>query len=413
MFILPRPSPHALGSCALATLSLLFLNACERAQTPRAASAVPVETAPVLVADLPARLSAVGAVEPLRTVEVKARIEGVVETVHFQEGDEIAADALLVTLDRRPFELALKRARARHAVARAEASQAAADANRYHLLDAQNAVSKERLSQLVTARESAEASVLAAEADLAEAELRLGYTGIRAPISGRAGRRLLHEGALVRANDSTLVVLNQLDPVTVTFSVPETALSAIQAALAEGPVPVRANPAIAAPPEDLLIETNVSDTTPPPALRPDAVIAAPVEGLLAFVDNRVDPATGTIVLKAVFPNADRRLWPGQFVDVAVTVGVDRSALVVPASAIQRGQRGPQVFVVRGDLTAELRAVRLGRSHAGRIAVTEGVSAGETIVTNGQLRLVPGARVDPRTVEQAVADRGTSAAPAKS
>lgn len=335
--------------------------------------AVPVQTAVTRQRDVPRVIESVGAVQALRAVTVKSQVDGMIAQIHFQEGDEVKAGDPLVSLDRRPFENSLRIARADLANARAEAANATADAERYQRLDQQAAISKEQFALLNTRAETTKALVQGKEAAVANAELLLGYTQIRAPINGRTGQLILHEGALVKANDvnQSIVTLNQLTPIAAAFAVPESALGAIRVALAEG----RASVA-------------VTD-------RSSGLVRT--DGKLSFVDNAVDPTTGTIVLKAVFENADHLLWPGQFVQVQTKIGVDLAALVVPAAAVQTGQSGSQVYVVTADQTVELRPVKVLRSAGDELVISEGLRAGETVVTDGQLRLVPGARVESTTL----------------
>lgn len=364
----------------------LLVGGCNRAKDPAAgrAAVVPVQIAQVVRQTLPLKQISIGSVQSLRTVVVKSQVDGVIQQIHFREGDDVKAGDLLVTLDRRPFENALRMARADLANARSEEARARNDAERYQRLDQQEAVSKETYAQLVTKAETTKAQVQAKEAAVANAELQLGYTEIRAPIAGRTGQLALHEGALVKANDSgsAMVTINQLAPISVAYSVPENTLGALRAAQAAGPVVVKCTTHDGAP------------RTP--------------EGRLEFIDNSVDPATGTIVLKAVFANADLTLWPGQFVDVETRLGAEPGALLVPVGAVQTGQRGSQIFVVKADQTVELRPVQVGRSAEGFTVIREGVREGETVVTDGQLRLVPGARVEPKVLGETAA-----AAPRKS
>jgi len=366
----PRSFPTALllltGAAALGLAS-----GCGRgkAAAPVRAPAVPVQTAVAVQQDMPRRLESIGTVQALRTVSVKSQVDGIIAAIHFREGEEVQAGDLLVALDRRPFENSLRSARADLANARAMADQAQADLDRYQRLDRESAISKEEYIQYFTKNETARAQVQAREAAVANAELLLGYTEIRAPIAGRTGQLLLHEGALVKANDNNfpIVTINQLAPIAVAYSVPEDALPEIRAALA--------------------------------ARRAEVAVSDPVAGLtrndgqLQFVDNSVDPTTGTIVLKAVFANADHALWPGQFVHVQTVTGRDNGAIVVPSSAVQTGQTAAQVFVVKADHSVELRQVKVARVIDDRSILASGVSAGETVVTDGQLRLVPGALVE--------------------
>ncbi len=336
-----------------------------------AAPAVPVQVAVAVQQDVPRQVEAIGTVQAQRTVSVKSQVDGVIATVNFAEGQDVKVGDLLVTLDRRPFENSLRSARADLANARAVAVQAKADLDRYQRLDQQAVVSKEEYVQYVTKDETSAAQVQAKEAAVANAELQLGYTQIRAPIAGRTGQRLLHEGALVKANDNsfTLVTINQLAPVAVTYAVPENTLDEIRAAFTEGRATVTAT------------ERNTGLTRQ--------------NGRLEFIDNTVDPTTGMVTLKAIFPNDDLAFWPGRFVYVVTRVGVDRAAIVVPSTAVQSSQNGSTVFVLKSDSTVELRPVKVARTAGDSTLLASGVRAGETVVTDGQLRLLPGMRAEPR------------------
>lgn len=343
-----------------------------------AAPVVPVQTAVAERRDMPRAIESVGTIQALRAVAVKSQVDGMIAQVHFSEGGEVKAGDLLVTLDRRPFENSLRIARADLANAKAEAARAAADADRYARLDQQEAISKELFAQLTTKAETTRAQVQAKEAAVANAELLLGYTEIRAPISGRTGQRLLHEGALVKANDvnSSVVAINQLNPVAVAYGVPENALSEIRAALAAG-------------------RARVTVTERGSGLRRS-------DGRLRFVDNTVDATTGMIILKAEFDNADQAMWPGRFVTVVTQTGVDQAATVVPATAVQTSQNGTTSFVVKADQTVELRTVTVARMSGEFALLASGVQPGETVVTDGQLRLLPGVKVQPKTLAAAAA-----------
>jgi multidrug efflux system membrane fusion protein len=366
--------PGAVRAAALIALAAALLAAgCGRARTSagQGGPAVPVQIGRAVLQTLPITQNAIGTVQTLRTVTIKSQVDGVIAQIHFREGEEVQAGDLLVTLDRRPFENNLRSARADLANARAQAELAGVEAARYQQLDQQQAISKEQLSQLLTDVETTKAQVQAKEAAVANAELQLSYTEILAPIAGRTGQLNLHEGALVKANDAgfTLVTINQLAPITVAYAVPEASLASLRTALAAGVVTVTASP--------------------------HDGVGKSVEGRLDFIDNAVDPTTGTILLKAVFANADRALWPGQFVDIVTRLGDEPGTVLVPAAAVQTGQRGSQVFVVKPDRTVELREVKIGPSADGLTVIRSGVQAGETVVTDGQLRLVPGARVEPK------------------
>jgi multidrug efflux system membrane fusion protein len=357
---------------------LLLATGCGRGPATAAggAPAVPVQTAVAVQQDVPRRLEAIGTVQALRSVAIKSQVDGIIAQVHFKEGDDVAAGDLLVTLDRRPFENSLNIARADLVNAQSEEKRARADAERYTRLDQQDAISKEQFAQLITRAETTRATVQAKAAAVANAELLLAYTEIRAPIAGRTGQLLLHEGALVKANDNTftVVTINQLAPVAVAYAVPERSLDEIRAALAAGTATV-----------------EVTD-------RSTGVKRQ--DGRLEFVDNAVDPTTGMITLKAVFPNADQALWPGRFVYVITQVGIDPGAIVVPSTAVQNSQNGSTVYVLKPDQTVELRTVKVARTAGDNSLLTEGVKAGETVVTDGQIRLLPGMKAEPRAASGA-------------
>lgn len=367
---------RAAGAIMLAAFGSAGCNRSDSAPGTKSAGGpppVPVQTAVVQQRDVPRIVQAVGSMQALRTVAVKSQVDGMIAQIHFNEGDEVKAGDLLVTLDRRPFENSLRIARADLANARAEAAKAQADLTRYERLDQQEAISKEQFAQLQTKAETTRALVQAKEAAVANAELLLGYTQIRAPIAGRTGQLILHEGALVKANDvnQSIVTLNQLAPIAANFAVAERSLGAIRAALAAGSAIV-----------------TVTD-------RASGISRS--DGTLSFVDNAVDPDTGTITLKATFENKDYALWPGQFVHVQTQVGIDRAALVVPSAAVQTGQTGSQLFVVKPDRTVELRNVKVVRTAGDETLLADGVQAGETVVTDGQLRLLPGAKVEAKSL----------------
>ncbi len=378
-------TPFSFGARLLAATALLALAACDRSDSKVASAppAVPVQTAVAQLKDMPRRIESIGAVQSLRTVTVKSQVDGIIAQVHFREGEDVQAGDLLVTLDQRPFQNNLRIARADLANAKAEAEQADADATRYTRLDQQNAISKEQFAQLLTKAATTKALMQAKEAAVANAELQLGYSEIRAPITGRTGQLMLHEGALMKANDNSfaLVTINQLAPIAVAYSVPEGSLDAIRAALAAEHAAV----------------TVVDRAT---GLKRE-------DGKLGFVDNTVDSTTGMITLKAVFPNADKTLWPGRFVNVTTQVGVDLGATVVPAPAVQTSQNGSAVFVVKADQTVELRSVKVARNSGDYILIADGVKPGETVVTDGQLRLVPGSKVEPKKLSEVAGAAATN------
>jgi multidrug efflux system membrane fusion protein len=359
----------------ISAAALLALTAgCSRSAAPKAggpAPAVPVQVAVAQQQDVPRRIESIGTVQALRTVAVKSQVDGIIAQVHFKEGDNVAAGDLLVTLDQRPLENSLRIARADLLNAQAEAARAQADAARYTRLDQQDAVSKEQFAQLTTKAETTRAAAQAKEAAVANAELLLGYTRIRSPIAGRTGQLLLHEGALVKANDNsfTFVTVNQLAPIAVAYAVPERSLDEIRAAFAAGGVTV-----------------GVTDRNT--GMKRE-------NGRLEFIDNAVDATTGMITLKAVFPNEDQALWPGRFVFAVTTIGVDIGAIVVPTTAVQNSQNGSTVYVLKPDQTVELRPVKVARAAGDNTLLADGVKAGETVITDGQIRLLPGMKAEPR------------------
>lgn len=355
-----------------------------------APAAVPVQVAVAQQLDVPRLVESIGNVQAVRSVSVKSQVDGVIAQEHFQEGQEVKVGDPLVTLDRRPFENALAQSRAALANARASAAQATADAERYSHLDQQSAISKEAYAQYQTKAQMADAEVQAREAAVANAELQLGYTEIKAPISGRTGQRLLHEGALVKANDNnfTLVTINQVAPIAVAYAVPEGALDEIRRATAEN-------------------RTSVTVTDRATGIQRQ-------NGRLEFIDNTVDPTTGMITLKALFDNADQALWPGRFVYVVTQTGIDPGAIVVPSSAVQNSQSGSTVFVLKSDSTVELRNVKVARTDRDNTLIASGVQAGETVITDGQLRLLPGMKAEPRQLSGApLAGEAPPDAPKKS
>jgi multidrug efflux system membrane fusion protein len=331
---------------------------------------VPVTVGRVVRKSMPLDLRVIGSVEPASTVEVHAQVTGQLTSIGFKEGDEVKQGDVLFTLDRRPLEAALKQAEANLQRDVAQSANAEVQAQRLTDLAQRGIVSRD---QLDTSKATAAALAGTIEADRAAVEnarIQLQYTTITAPITGRTGALMVHTGSLLRANDvAAMVIINQLDPINVIFSVPEARLSAVKGSLSGNGVSISAEP-----PSD-----------PRPSV-----------GRLVFLDNAVDQTTGTIKAKGSFPNADHRLWPGQYVNITMTLGVDRDAIVVPTPAVQAGPDGPYVFVIKGDQTAELRSVQIGRASGSETIIAAGLAADETVVIDGQLRLTPGARVTIKT-----------------
>jgi multidrug efflux system membrane fusion protein len=334
------------------------------------AEIVPVSIASVEKKTVPLTTRAIGNVEAYSTVAIRALVAGELTKIHFKQGQEVKKGDPLFTIDPRPLQAALDQAEGTLAKDRAQLANARALEARYKKVYEEGIASKEDWDQYRTGADTQAGLVRADEAAVENARVQLSYATIRSPINGTTGNLLVYEGNLVKVNDTTpLVTVTQTMPIYVTFAVPEAELAKVNRARAAGPVRVEA------------------------ALPSDE--GHPLAGVLTFVDNAVDTTTGTIRLKGTFDNADRRLWPGQFVKVTVTTGVEADALVVPSQAVQAGQDGPYVYVVKDDQTVEARAVKPGPSSEGVVAVAKGLSAGERVVTDGQLRLYPGAKVELR------------------
>jgi membrane fusion protein, multidrug efflux system len=388
---------------------------------------VPVAVAPVEKKAMPLLIQAIGTVEAYAVVSVRAQVGGELTRVHIKEGQDVRKGDLLFTIDPRSIEAALAQAEATQAKDQGQVQQARAalqrdtarvnqsraallrdqaqarnaevQERRYRDLLKRELIAQEQYDQIRTTYESLTATLRADEADVASAEetvkadeaavrsaeqtvkadeavvtnarVQLGYTTIRSPIDGRAGSLQLNQGNVVRSggtSDSTLLVINQIQPVYVSFTVPQQQLPQIKRYMAAGTLSVEALPSGESKPE---------------------------RGAVTFIDNAVDQTTGTIRLKATFANADKRLWPGQFTNVALTLAIEPAALVVPAQALQTGQQGAYVFVVKPDSTVEARRVVVARTQGGESVVASGLTAGESVVTDGQPRLVQGAKVEVR------------------
>lgn len=366
-----------LASRSLAPLLLAAsLAGCDDAAAPPPPP-VPVTVAAVERRAVPFELPATGTVEPLQTVAVQPQVSGPITRIAFREGQEVAKGRVLFQIDPRPFQAALDRARAILERDRAQEANARQEAGRYAELAEKEYVTAQQFEQARTGAAAAAATLAASEADLAEARLNLQYATIRAPIAGRTGSLRVREGNLVRAADpQPLVTINQIRPILVRFAVPAGNLPLIQRHRGEGVV-VRAEPVGGG---------TVS------------------EGKLSFVDNAVDTTTGTILLKGTFANAEGALWPGEFVNVRLRLYVQDNALTVPARAVVSGQQGGFVFVVQADSSAATRPVRVERT-AGELAVVSGeLEPGERVVTDGQLRLRQGSKVQVKAAADSAAGR---------
>lgn len=329
--------------------------------------AVPVTAATAQQKAVPLDVTAIGTVIAASTVAVRAQITGELMTVTFKEGDEVQQGQVLFTLDKRPFEAALAQAEAQLQKDQAQAANARAQSVRYQDLAQRGIATREQVDQMTTQAAALEATVAADRANVQSAKVQLDYATIEAPISGRTGLLQVHKGNLVRANDTAPIIsINRITPVYVTFAVPESMLPQFKRYMAAGTIRVEAK----APNDD----------------------GRPSVGKIDFIDIAVDATSGTIKVKGTFPNEDRRLTPGQFVNVNVTLTTDPNATVVPTIAVQSGQQGTFVYVIKNDKTVEIRPVTVARTHGDDSIIATGVKPGESIVTDGQLRLVPGSHV---------------------
>ena len=334
----------------------------------RSREAVPVLVATAIQKTVPVQLRAVGNVEPYTTVSIKGQVTGVLMQAHFKEGQDVKNGQQLFTIDPRPFEAALRQAEANMQRDNAQLKNLREQVRRYAELVEKQYVSREQYDLIKTNADAAEAVVEADKAAVENAKVQLSYCYIYSPVNGRVGSLLVNEGNLVRVNDAApLVIINQVNPINVTFSVPEQHLS------------------------DLNRHMNAGQLKVDASFQSDE--GRPEQGRLEFVDNAVDRSTGTIKLKAVFANTERRLWPGQFVNVALTLTTQPDAVVIPSEAVQVGQEGQHVFVVQPDKRVEVRPVTLGTTSGGEAVITKGLSAGEQIVREGQFLLGPGSHIE--------------------
>jgi multidrug efflux system membrane fusion protein len=327
----------------------------------------PVKVATVASRTMPVALQAIGNVEAISTVSIKAQISGQLVGVHFKEGDFVKKGQLLFTIERPPFEAALRQAEGTLAKDEAQALNSKLDAERYEGLGKQGVVSKQQVDAAGAASSAMAATVAADKAAVETARINLQYTSISSPIDGRTGAIGVKEGNLVKANDvPILVTINQIEPIYVSFSIPEQQLA------------------------DLKQYQNLQ------SLKVDAApqgSSQHFQGRLSFVDNSVDVTTGTIKLKATFDNGARVLWPGQFVDVSLTLKSQPNAIVIPTAALQTSQSGTFVYVINQDLTAQPQPVKIGWNAGDDTVIASGLQPGQRVVTDGQLRLTPGAKVD--------------------
>jgi membrane fusion protein, multidrug efflux system len=343
-------------------------------------AAVPVTVGKAIQKSMPITIQGIGTVIAASTVSVHAQITGEMTSVNFKEGEDVEQGQVIVTLDKRPLEAALQQAEATLEKDTAQAANARAQATRYQDLLQRGIATREQVDTMRTQAAALEATVAADRANVENATVQLTYATIKSPMSGRTGLLQVHPGNLVRAQDTNpIVTINKITPVYVSFSLPEAQLPTLKRYMA------------------------AQGTLPATALPPTET-GRPSTGRINFIDNAVDSTTGTIKVKGTFPNQDRRLWPGQFVNVTVTLTADPKALVVPSAAVQTGQQGTFVFIVKPDQTVELRTVTVARIAGDETVIQSGVNPGDTVVTDGHLRLVPGSRI---SVKNPDASRATS------
>lgn len=397
-----RPGLIAIGMLVVIVIgSILFSSFFTKkehaAGKPAEPPGVPVTTASVTLETMPLQINAIGNVEAYSTISVRSQANGEITKVHFTQGQYVKKGDPLFSIDPRPSEADLagsvanqskavsdqRQAEANMAKDLAQAKTAEVQAQRYEKLYREGVVSKEQADQMRTNADALAAvvkadqaaiasqrdSVNAAKAATTASRVQLSYTTINSPVEGRTGSLMVNQGNLVKANDTNpLVTINQVSPIYVTFAVPESQLLDIKRYMAQGELQVAA-----------IIPNDTGE---------------PEQGKLTFVDNAVDPATGTVKLKGTFTNVSQKLWPGQFVNVAMTLTVQTDAIVVPSTALQTGQQGRYVFVVKSDQTVELRNVTVARTAGEKTIIANGLTPGETIVTDGQLRLRPGSKIKP-------------------
>ena len=352
-----------------AILTVLVMTAsCRKKEQAMLKPVVPVTVGVVTQKAVPMQIAVIGNVEPSSTIAVKAQVGGTLTKIHFIEGQDVKKGDLLFTIDTRPYEAALRQAEANLARSIAQFDNARAEEKRYEELVKKGYVSQTQYEQVRTNAAALEATVFADKALLENARLNLSYCTIRAPFTGRTGSLMVYEGNLIKANaDTPMVTINQIQPVNVSFAVPEDDLPEIKRYMSGGP---------------LRVEAFLSKGDKNPA-----------EGRLTFIENVVDTATGTIKLKGAFYNRDRRLWPGQFVHVVLTLTTQNNAVVVPTQAVLTGQKGQFVFAVKEDMTAEVRPVVVSRTSGEESVIESGLTPGEKVVTDGQIRIMPGAKVE--------------------
>ncbi len=328
---------------------------------------VPVTVAKAVAKSVPVQVEVIGNVEAFSNVSVRTQIAGEIERAYFTQGQNVKKGDLLFTLDRRPFQAALDQLEANLARDQAQLANARAQADRNAKLFQAGIISSDQYDTVRTTAQADEATVRADQAAIENAKISLSYCSIYSPLDGRTGSYQVYPGNIAKVNDTVLVVINQVQPIYVTFAVPEQYLAEVKKYQARGP---------------LVVEARIPNDPRPPSM-----------GRLIFIDNAVDTATGTLKMRATFQNPDSRLWPGQFVNVVMRLSVHPNATVVPSQAVETGPVGKYLFVVKADLKADLRQVVVGETVGDETVIEKGVAPGETVVTDGQLILAPGSMVE--------------------
>ena len=344
---------------------IIFTAGCSQKQ-PTAKAAVAVTVGKVTTKSMPINLDSVGNVAAYNSVTILPQVTGQVANIHFQQGQNVKAGDLLITINPAPFQQQLAQAEALLAHDRAQASFNRVTANRYTDLYQQGAVAKQDNDQMATASQTQDATVSQDEAAVENARINLSHCYITSPIDGRTGAFLANLGALATANQTQMVVVNQLEPIFVQFTIPEKDLARVMAAKKKNSIPITAN----------IADQGLSVT----------------DGALTFIDNTVDISSGVIQMKAQFPNTTGQLWPGEFVRVILKLGEEPNAIVVPNAAVVEGQKGKYVFVVKDDMTVEARTVTEDRVIGDLAVISKGLANDETVVTDGQINLAPGSKI---------------------